>query len=165
MRKDIHLYYLEIAKLVGSRSTCDRGYTGCVITKDKQILSTGYAGSPSGLPHCDEIGHEMKNDHCIRTTHSEINAICQAAKNGVSINNGTLYCTMTPCYACAKAIINVGIKNIYVEYDYHASKKTKKLFQEAGIPLYLSNNKVKEYEGVQHDTTKSRDVDGTTRVS
>ncbi|MCX6800062.1 MAG: cell division protein DedD, partial [Candidatus Falkowbacteria bacterium] len=81
-------YYIAITKMVGSRGTCDRGRAGCVITRDKRVVCSGYAGSPVGIAHCDEIGHEMhtvkhsdgkETRHCIRTTHAEQNAICQAA--------------------------------------------------------------------------------------
>ena len=73
-------YFINIAVEVSKRSTCDRKNVGAVIVKNKMILSTGYNGSIRGLPHCDEIGHEMVNGHCVRTTHAEANAIVQAAK-------------------------------------------------------------------------------------
>ena len=112
-------YFMNIVKMIGLRGTCDRGRSGCVITRDKRIISTGYVGSPVGLKHCDEIGHEMntvmyadnhESRHCIRTAHAEQNAIIQAARFGVALEGATLYCKMTPCYACAKMIINAGIK-------------------------------------------------------
>jgi dCMP deaminase len=145
MRKDIDEYFIELANLVGSRSTCDRGKPGCVIVRDKNILSTGYAGSPKGIYHCDEIGHEMEDNHCIRTTHAEANAICQAAKNGTAIKDSTLYCTMTPCYNCAKMIINSGVIKVVVDYDYHDSSKSKEIFFRSGIDLVIINKEVKEY--------------------
>src|SRR3989344_6936165 len=82
-------YFINIANEVSKRATCDRGKSGCVIVKDKHILTTGYVGSPAGLPHCDEVGHLFKTtthengkitQHCMRTTHAEQNAICQSAK-------------------------------------------------------------------------------------
>lgn len=88
-------YFMEIARTVAKRATCDRGRSGCVIAKNKQIVCTGYVGSPQGLPHCDEIGHQFKQmthedgsvtNHCVRTVHAEQNAICQAAKLGVSVD-------------------------------------------------------------------------------
>ena len=111
-------YFMKIVEIVGSRATCDRGRSGCVITKDRRIVSTGYVGSPAGIAHCDDVGHEMhtvthadgkQTRHCIRTTHAEQNAIAQAARVGASLDGGTLYCKMTPCYVCAKMIINTGI--------------------------------------------------------
>ena len=84
-------YFMNIAKEVATRSTCERKNVGAVIVRDKTILSTGYNGSIKGLKHCDEVGHEMVDGHCVRTTHAEANAIVQAAKNGVSINKSEIY--------------------------------------------------------------------------
>jgi len=147
-------YFLKIVEMVGSRGTCDRFRGGCVITRDRRIVSTGYAGSPVGIPHCDEIGHEMHtvtnedgttSRHCIRTIHAEQNAICEAARMGISLNGGTLYCKMTPCYTCAKMIINAGIKRIVCIEDYHAGARSKEIFKEAGIEFTLLNEKIREY--------------------
>lgn len=148
-------YFLDIMQKVGSRATCDRGKSGCVITKNNQILVTGYVGSPVGMPHCDEAGHEMKkmlsgddsiSEHCVRTTHAEQNAICQAAKLGIALEGGTLYCTMTPCYTCAKMIINCGIKKVVALNDYHASGDSKRLFKEAKVQFDLVNGEVLKYQ-------------------
>jgi len=79
-------YFMKIAIQAGTRSTCDRKHVGAVIVRQKTILSTGYNGSVRGMPHCDDVGHMMENDHCIATVHAEANAIIQAAKNGVSVN-------------------------------------------------------------------------------
>ena len=105
-------YFMNIAKEVSSRSTCDRKFVGAVIVRDKTILSTGYNGSIRGLEHCDEVGHLMENDHCVATIHAEANAIIQAAKNGVCIDGGTIYTTASPCWPCFKLIANTGIKRI-----------------------------------------------------
>ncbi len=148
-------YFMEITKAVTKRATCDRGKSGCVITKDRHILVTGYVGAPAGLPHCDEIGHQMKtiinedgstSQHCVRTAHAEQNAICQAAKLGISLNGSTLYCKMTPCSTCAKMIINSGIKKVVAEKDYHASKDTKEMFKQARIKLEILNPEVEKYD-------------------
>ena len=111
-------YFMNIATEVATRSTCDRKHVGAVIVREKTILSTGYNGSIKGLPHCDEVGHEMVDDHCVRTTHAEANAIVQAAKNGVSINGSEIYVTASPCYNCFKLIANSGIKTIYFDEFY-----------------------------------------------
>ena len=105
-------YFMNVAKVVSSRSTCDRKFVGAVIVRDKTILSTGYNGSIRGLEHCDEAGHIMENGHCVATIHAEANAILQAAKNGASINNSTFYTTASPCWPCFKMIANTGIKRI-----------------------------------------------------
>ncbi|MCX6754314.1 MAG: cytidine/deoxycytidylate deaminase family protein [Candidatus Nomurabacteria bacterium] len=135
-------YFLKLVDEVGSRGTCDRGRAGCIVTKDKRILSTGYVGSPAGLPHCDEVGHEMhtvtneegiQSRHCIRTAHAEQNAINNAARIGVAIEGSTMYCKMTPCYKCAQSIINSGIVRIVALKDYHGASRTKEIFKQAGV--------------------------------
>lgn len=147
-------YFMAICDTVGERGTCDRGRSGAVIVKDKRIVSTGYVGSPVGLPHCDEVGHEFKDTihedghiskHCVRTTHAEQNAICQAARFGTAIDGGTLYCKMTPCYTCAKMIINAGIKRVVAQKDYHAGEDTKRVFGEAGIQFDIQDDTLEEY--------------------
>jgi len=127
-------YFMNIAKEVATRSTCDRKYVGAVIVREKTILSTGYNGSIKGLPHCDEAGHEMVDDHCIRTTHAEANAIVQAAKNGVEINKSDIYVTASPCYNCFKLIANAGIKTIYYG-EFYREDRILEHAKEAGIEL------------------------------
>ena len=147
-------YFIEVANTVAKRATCDRGRSGCVIVKDKQILVTGYVGSPVGLPHCDDVGHQMKktvhedgstSNHCVRTVHAEQNAICQAAKKGIALEGSTLYCRMTPCRVCAMLIINCGIKRIVCERKYHAGAESELMFKEAGINLEYVYNEVQKY--------------------
>jgi dCMP deaminase len=105
-------YFMNIASVVASRSTCPRKYVGAVIVRDKTILSTGYNGSIRGMPHCSEGGHMMENDHCVATIHAEANAIIQAAKNGVNIDGATVYVTASPCWSCFKQIANAGLRRI-----------------------------------------------------
>ena len=127
-------YFMNIATEVATRSTCDRKHVGAVIVKDKTILSTGYNGSIKGLPHCDEVGHEVMDDHCIRTTHAEANAIVQAAKNGVEINHAEIYITASPCYNCFKLIANAGVKSIYF-LEFYREERIIEHAREAGIEL------------------------------
>jgi len=147
-------YFIGMVNFIGSRGTCDRGRSGCVIVRDKRVVSTGYVGSPPGLPHCNEVGHDMstlinddgtKSLHCIRTAHAEQNAIAQAARFGISIDGGTLYNKMTPCYTCAKSIITAGIKRVVSKKDYHTSKKSKEIFKKAGIKLEIINKEIEKY--------------------
>ena len=107
------VYFMNIAKEVGTRSTCSRKHIGAVIVRGKTILATGYNGSIRGLAHCDEAGHEMDNTHCVRTIHAEANAIVQSARHGVRIEDSEIYITASPCYDCFKMIANVGIRKIY----------------------------------------------------
>ena len=105
-------YFMNIARQAATRSTCDRKFVGAVIVRDRTILSTGYNGSIRGMPHCDEVGHDLENDHCVATIHAEANAIIQAAKNGVNISGSEIYTTASPCWSCFKLIANSGAKRI-----------------------------------------------------
>lgn len=149
-------YFMEVCNAISKRATCDRGRSGCVIAKDKQILVTGYVGSPRGLPHCDDVGHQMKKmmhedgsvtQHCVRTVHAEQNAICQAARRGISIEGATLYCRMTPCRTCAMLIINCGITRVVCEKKYHAGEESERMFAEVGISLEYVHDEVLKYSG------------------
>lgn len=103
---------MRIAKEVSSRATCDRKLVGAVIVRNKNILATGYNGSIWGLPHCDEAGHLIEDNHCVRTVHAETNAIVQAARNGSPIDGATIYVTASPCWGCFKLIANAGIVRV-----------------------------------------------------
>ena len=147
-------YFLELADAASRRATCDRGKSGCVIVRDKQVLATGYVGSPAGLPHCDDVGHLMKkvvqengeiSEHCLRTVHAEQNAICQAAKRGIPIEGATVYTRMTPCRTCAMLLINCGIQKVVCERKYQLAEESEQLFAEAGIELIYKYGGRQEY--------------------
>jgi len=147
-------YFISLVKEVAKRATCDRGRSGCIVVKDKQIMCTGYVGSPPGLPHCDDVGHMMKKVvdddgtmrlHCVRTIHAEQNTICQAAKHGIALDGATLYCSMEPCRTCAMLIIAVGIKRVVALKRYHAAGETRDMFQQAGITLDVISDQVQQY--------------------
>lgn len=147
-------YFIGIMHSVAERATCDRGKSGCVIVKNKQILVTGYVGSPKGLPHCAEAGHLMKDvihedghktSHCMRTVHAEQNAICQAAKLGISLEGSTMYCKMTPCRTCAMLIINCGISRVVAEKKYHAGLESEEMFKIAGVELQHLDESIEKY--------------------
>ncbi len=131
-RPDWDQYFMEVARVVASRSTCDRAYVGCVIVRERRILTTGYNGAPAGMPHCDEVGHLMENNHCIRTLHAEQNALIQAALHGISTKGATLYVTHQPCFTCAKLIVNAGIVRVIHGCGY-PSPRSLALFDAAGI--------------------------------
>ncbi len=143
-------YFMEIAHLVKTRSTCLRRQVGAVVAKDKNILATGYNGAPSGVKHCQVTGclrDQLKipsgeNHELCRGIHAEQNAIIQAAKHGTAINGATLYCTVLPCFICAKMIINAGIVRIVVEGFYSdkftAERKitfSEEMLSEAGVVI------------------------------
>ena len=147
-------YFIEVMHTVAKRATCDRGRSGCVIVREKQIVCTGYVGSPPGLPHCDEVGHLMRevineegsvSRHCVRTIHAEQNAICQAAKHAVALKGATLYCKMEPCRVCAMMIISVGIERVVALKKYHAAQESRDMFQAAGVRLEVREQKTEIY--------------------
>lgn len=127
-------YFMNIAVQAATRATCDRKHVGAVIVRDKTILSTGYNGSIRGLPHCDEAGHMMENDHCVATVHAEANAIIQAAKNGTAIDGADIYVTASPCWNCFKLIANSGIKRI-VFMEFYRDERILSVAKQAGIVL------------------------------
>lgn len=137
-------YFMEIARLVASRSTCLRRQVGAVMVKDKNILTTGYNGTPSGIAHCSEVGclrqqlgvpSGERHELC-RGLHAEQNAIIQAAKHGVNIDGATLYCTNSPCIICSKMLINSGIRKI-VCWDGYPDQLAQGMLAEAGIELVM----------------------------
>lgn len=134
-RNDWHDYFMNIAKMVATRSTCDRKHVGTVLVKDRTILSTGYNGSGRGLDHCDDVGHLMEDGHCVRTVHSESNAVALAAKNGVSVEGSVAYVTAFPCWNCFKLLVNSGIKEIFYADAYRPQLKTKEAADKLGISL------------------------------
>jgi len=111
-------YFMELACVVASRSTCDRKYVGAVVVKNKRILATGYNGSIAGLEHCDEAGHMMEDGHCVRTVHAEANAITQAAHYGIRLDGATVYITASPCWNCFQLMANSGIREIVYQEFY-----------------------------------------------
>ena len=148
-------YFMQIADAIAKRATCDRGRSGCVIAKDKQIISGGYVGSAMGDEHCDDGGHLMQkrynadgtySEHCVRTVHAEQNAICQAAKRGIAVEGATLYCRMTPCPVCAKMITNCGIKRVVCQKKYHDRSEAERIFSKSGIALVYQSEEEQEYD-------------------
>jgi len=141
-RPDWDSYFMEIASLVSKRSTCLRRQVGAVIVKDKNILSTGYNGAPSGITHCEVTGclREKLNvpsgerHELCRGLHAEQNAIIQAAYHGTSIKDSILYCTNLPCSICSKMLINAGIVKIIYKEGY-MDELGKEMIEESGITL------------------------------
>ncbi len=136
-------YFMQMAHLASSRSTCLRRTVGAALVRDNQLIATGYNGSPKGIPHCAETGclreqqgvpSGEKHELC-RGVHAEQNAIIQAAINGSSTRGAALYCTHQPCSICARLIINAEIKTVYVSETY-PDALAEQLFREAGIELF-----------------------------
>ena len=130
-------YFMELANTASKRATCDRGRSGCVIVKDRQLLVTGYVGSPSGLPHCDEVGHLFRKT---------IEADGRITRRGIALDGATLYCRMTPCRTCAMLIINCGIKRVVCERKYHSGIESEELFRQAGVQLEFFHDEIQQYD-------------------
>lgn len=141
-------YFLDMLSSVRARASCDRGRSAAILTKRNRIISTGYVGSPAGLPSCDEIGHDlievndgnMVSQHCVRTFHAEMNAILGCAREGVSTDGSTLYCHMVPCRNCGMAVIQAGIVRVVALNPYQKDHETRKMFDIAGIELVVVNS-------------------------
>ncbi|MDF2051177.1 cytidine/deoxycytidylate deaminase family protein [Arthrobacter sp. Cr_A7] len=147
-------YFCDLVAAVSKRATCDRGQSGCVVVRDKRIICTGYVGSPAGLPHCDDVGHEWGRvlledgnirEHCIRTVHAEQNALVQAARNGLSLEGSTVYCSMEPCATCTMLLISAGVERVVALKKYHAAARSREMFLHAGVTLDVLNDEVETY--------------------
>lgn len=139
-RPDWDSYFLLIASVVASRSTCLRRKVGAVLVRDRQILSTGYNGAPRNTTHCDEAGclretlkipPGERHEIC-RGSHAEINAIAQAAAAGTATQGCWLYCTHEPCVYCTKALINAGCERV-VFIDPYPDDFARKILKESGV--------------------------------
>ncbi|MDP8238051.1 MAG: deaminase [Candidatus Hatepunaea meridiana] len=142
MRQTWHQYFLTLAKHVSTRATCDRLHAGCVIVKDKRIVSTGYNGSLPGADHCDDVGHLIMNGHCIATEHAERNAVANAARAGVSTLGSTAYVTHSPCWDCIKHLAAAGVKEIIYSEEYKNAEATyppniDRILDQAGVKLRM----------------------------
>ena len=135
-------YFIDITRLVATRTTCLRRGVGALLVKDRNILATGYNGVPSGISHCEETGclrEQMKvpsgeRHELCRGLHAEQNAIIQAARHGVNIDGATLYCTTMPCVICTKMLINAGIKKVVFSEGY-ADNLAREMISESGIEV------------------------------
>lgn len=134
MRLSWDSYFMVLAKMAASRSTCLSRPTGAVIVQDKQVLATGYNGSLPNQPHCidsgvcfrrsQNVGEEVKYDTCL-SSHAEANAIALAAKQGIPLEGSTIYCTLQPCFICSKLIVMSGIKRVVFELAYESPLKER----------------------------------------
>lgn len=111
-------YYMKIARTVAERGTCPKEKVGAVLIKDDHIISTGYNGAPSGVPHCNEVGCKEVDNHCQRAVHAELNVLLQAAYHGQETKGSILYSTHLPCNLCLQALKNAGVETIYYDKPY-----------------------------------------------
>lgn len=143
-RMDQHQYFMALAILASTRSTCVRRKVGCVAVRDKHVLATGYNGTISDMIHCTEdtcyrkvndIPSGEKLDQCY-AVHAEQNILCQAAIHGTSLVGATVYITTTPCITCLKLLAQIGIKYIYCyNSDYPQSKIAKQICNQKCITI------------------------------
>jgi dCMP deaminase len=142
-RPSWHEYFMQITELVSTRATCLRRRVGAVVVRDKRILTTGYNGPPDGITHCQDRGGCLRDELGIpsgqrmelsRAIHAEQNAIIQAAKIGISIQDSTLYVNTHPCFTCAKMLINAGVKEIIYKEGY-PDEFAKEILEEAGVKV------------------------------
>lgn len=145
---------MDIARLVARRSTCLRRQVGAVLVKEKNILATGYNGTPKGITHCSETGclrdqlkvpSGQRHELC-RGLHAEQNAIIQAASHGVNISKATLYCTNSPCIICTKMLINAGIDRV-VYLDGYPDELSMDMLAEAGLKVSIFSGKASPLPG------------------
>jgi dCMP deaminase len=127
-------YFMELAQVVGKRSTCNRRSVGAVLVRDKRILTTGYNGSPPGQPHCTDEGCLMLDNHCVRAIHAEQNAIIQGALHGIDLRGSTCYVTSGPCVHCSKMLIAAGVKRIVFQ-DSYTEEIGQRMARQAGVIL------------------------------
>lgn len=148
MRKSWDRYFIEMAQLVSERATCERLKVGAVLVKNKRVIATGYNGSPSGLPHCIDVGCKVVKGHCVRTIHAEQNALFQCSRYGISSEGAICYITHFPCLLCCKSLIQAGISEVVYLYDYKNDEYTLELFRESGVKVrYLDlRREVMQYE-------------------
>ncbi len=133
MRKPWDHYFMDMAKIVATRATCNRLRVGAMIVRDKRTIASGYNGSVSGDVHCIDVGCKVIDGHCTRTIHAESNAILQCAKFGVSTDGADLYVTHFPCLNCSKQIIQAGIRKVIYEEEYRMDPYALELFSQAGV--------------------------------
>ncbi len=119
MRLDWNEYFMIQAVLLASRSTCRRLAVGAAMVKDRRIIAGGYNGAVSGDEHCIDSDCYLRDGHCVRTIHAEMNAVLQCAKFGISTDGASIYVTDFPCLQCTKMLLQAGIKHIYYLRNYH----------------------------------------------
>jgi dCMP deaminase len=119
-------YLMGFAVAASQRGNCDRKQVGAVIVMNRHVVCTGYAGALVGMPNCIEVGHDMVNGHCVRTVHAEMNALCQAAAEGIAIRGGHVYSTTETCWPCFRALVAAGIERfVFLDaYTKHVAAGT-----------------------------------------
>jgi len=128
-------YFIAMADLAATRSTCPRRQVGAVLIRDNRLIATGYNGAVRGAPHCTEAGCLMVDGHCVRAVHAELNAILQCAVTGTSSAGCTLITTSFPCVACAKAAVQAGIVSVIYLSPY-PDRNSAEVLRAGGVHLH-----------------------------
>lgn len=128
-------YFMRIAQAVAESATCDRAHVGAVLVKSGHIIATGYNGSLSKMPHCDDVGHDLQDGHCLRTLHAEENALIQAARHGHATDGAICFCTTRPCLACTRRLVAAGIYQIYFKEEYRSMSVADRMRVEEIVHL------------------------------
>lgn len=129
-------YFMGFARAASTRATCDRKHVGAVIVVDRQVVATGYNGSVRRLPHCDDVGHDIVDGHCVRTIHAEMNALAQAARRGVRVEDAGIYTTASPCWACFRVLVNAGI-HLFVYGEPYREEESRSRIEKVAQTLAL----------------------------
>lgn len=148
-RSNWNEYFIRIAHEVASRATCDRKHVGCVLVVDRRIVATGFNGSIRGLPHCDDVGHDIvesviaqvggivtTRQNCVRTMHAEANAIAQAARFGIALEGARAYLNTYPCWPCFKLMVSSGITAVYFDDKYNNDPRVMQASKDAGVAVF-----------------------------
>ncbi len=128
-------YFMQLASLVATRSTCPRRRVGSVLVRDHRVIATGYNGSVAGDVHCDDVGCLLVDDHCVRTLHSELNALLQCAVTGERSAGSELYCTDFPCLHCAKSLAQGQVRTVHYVRPYRVDPRAQEVLHRAGVVL------------------------------
>lgn len=160
--KDEHDFFLSVARLFESRSTCSRVQVGAILVKDGRIISTGYNGVLPGAKHCNEmhfatvdwahtaLDSDVSKEHhafsSVNELHAEQNVIAFAARNGVCTDGCTLYTTLAPCPDCSKLIAAAGIKAVYYLQEYDRCGSGIEFLKKNGIPTWKIENKTENHD-------------------
>lgn len=124
-------YFMGFARAAAARATCDRKHVGAVIVVNQQVTATGYNGSVRGLAHCNEVGHDMVDGHCVRTIHAEMNALAQAARRGARVEDAWIYTTASPCWSCFRVLVNAGIQRFVYGEPYREGEHRSRIEEVA----------------------------------
>ncbi len=122
-RPSWNAYFLDLARTVATRATCPRRQVGCVLVRDRVVLSSGYNGAIRGADHCGEDCTEGTG-HCVNSIHAEANAILSAARTGVALDDCTAYVTVKPCLSCYRNLVNAGVVFVYYAENYGPEYET-----------------------------------------